>query len=121
LRRQALRLLAVLLTVVLLGWPTAAAAAEVLQVRSGTLLLVGDRNRSYPVELACVAVATDQQEAATAWLRQALPRRSRVNLLPMGNASGHLQARVVRLADDTDLGQGLIEAGLARPIDCPWA
>ena len=116
-RRQALRLLALLLTL-LLGWPTAAAAAEVLQVRSGTLLQVGDRNRSVTVELACVAVAADQQEAATAWLRQALPRRSRVNLLPMGNEAGHLQARVVRLADDTDLGQGLIAAGLAAPADC---
>jgi endonuclease YncB( thermonuclease family) len=105
----------------LLAWPATALAAEVLQVRGATLLQVGDGNRSSPVRLACVAVATDQQEAATAWLRQALPRRSRVNLLPMGNASGHLQARVVRLADDTDLGQGLIEAGLARPIDCPWA
>jgi endonuclease YncB( thermonuclease family) len=72
------------------------------------------------VELACVAVAADQEEAATAWLRQALPRRSRVNLLPVGHREGHLQARVVRLADDTDVGQGLIAAGLARPIDCPW-
>jgi endonuclease YncB( thermonuclease family) len=119
LRRQALKLLALLLTgLLLLGWPGAAAAAEVLQVRSGTLLLVGDRNRTYPVDLACVAVATDREEAATTWLRQALPRHSRVNLLPMGNEAGHLQARVVRLADDTDLGQGLIAAGLAAPADC---
>ncbi len=119
-RRQALRLLAVLLTALLLAWPAAAAAAaEVLQVRSGTLLLVGDRNRTYPVELACVAVAAGQEEEATAWLRQALPRRSRVNLLPTGNEAGHLQARVVRLADGTDLAQGLIGAGLAAPADCP--
>ena len=31
-------------------------AAEILQVRSGQLLQVGDRNRTYTVELACVSI-----------------------------------------------------------------
>ena len=36
--------------------PFQAFAAEVLQVRSATLLQVGDRNRNYSVQLACVQV-----------------------------------------------------------------
>ena len=101
----------------------AASAAEVLQVRSGTLLQVGDHNRSYSVQLACLAIAPDQDAAAAAWLRRELPRRTRVNLRPLGNHDGTLQARVQRLGSgegaNVDLGDGLIAAGLAAPLaDC---
>ena len=118
LRSRALALLlglALLVPAALLA-PTAAAAAEVLQVRTATLLQVGDSNRSYSVELACVAVDPEQQQPAIDWLRQQLPRRSRVNLRPMGNHDGILLARVQKLGDATDLGNGLIEAGLATAI-----
>ena len=102
----------------------AAQAAEVLQVRSGTLLQVGDHNRTYSVELACLAVAPDQQPAAAAWLRQQLPRRTRVNLRPLGSRDGLLLARVQRLesgeAAPLDLGAGLVDAGLAAALPhCP--
>lgn len=90
-----------------------AAAAEVLQVRNATLLQVGDSNRSYSVELACLAVEPDQQQPAIDWLRQQLPRRSRVNLRPMGNHDGILLARVQKLGTETDISSGLISAGLA--------
>ena len=103
--------------------PGIAAAAEVLQVRTATLLQVGDSNRSYSVELACVAVDPHQQQPAIDWLRQQLPRRSRVNLRPMGNHDGILLARVQKLGDANDLGTGLIAAGLASSLDdtngCP--
>jgi hypothetical protein len=98
-----------------LGAPAMAAAAEVLQVRDATLLQVGDSNRSYSVELACVAVEPGERDAAIAWLREQLPRRSRVNLRPIGNHDGILLARVQKLGDANDLGSGLITAGLASP------
>jgi hypothetical protein len=63
--------------------PAPAEAAEVLQVRGATLLQVGDQNRSYPVRLGCVQVDPADGAAATAWLREALPRRTRVNLRPL--------------------------------------
>ena len=116
--------LALMLAAALLLWGSASAeAAEVLQVRSGSLLQVGDHNRTYSVELACLAIAPDQNEAAAAWLRRELPRRTRVNLRPVGNQDGTLQARVQRLgsgdAAARDLGDGLIAAGLAAPLaDC---
>jgi hypothetical protein len=112
----------------LLASPLAVRAAEVLQVRSGTLLQIGDGNRNYTVRLACLEVTPDANTQAVAWLRQQLPRRSRVNLRPVGSEDGILVARVSRLegsfsnsASNTsggtppsaDLGQGLVDAGLA--------
>ena len=96
-------------------------AAEVLQVRGATLLQLGDQNRSYTVQLACVEVAEAQQAEAVAGLRQAVPRHTRVNLRPMGQNQGVLLARVQPLASvrgstnqAADLGNGLIAAGLAQ-------
>ncbi|MEX0588893.1 MAG: hypothetical protein WD136_06520 [Cyanobium sp.] len=98
----------------LLLWPGAASAAEVLQVRGATLLQLGDQNRSYTVQLACLAVAADRQDEALAWMRQAAPRHTRVNLRPMGQNQGTLLARVTKIGAATDLGSGLVDAGLAQ-------
>lgn len=104
----------------LFSMPAAAPAAEVLQVRGATLLQVGDGNRSNGVQLSCVAVKPEQQAEAVAWLRRELPRRTRVNLLPAGQSDGVLLARVVKLDGQLDLGQGLIDAGLASALpSCP--
>ena len=47
----------VLIILVLLGIAVSpASAAEVLQVRTPSLLQVGDRNRTYTVELPCLTV-----------------------------------------------------------------
>lgn len=109
--------LALLLALVLLVVPLAplpARAAELLQVRQATLLQIGDGNRSLAVRLACLQVAPEQAEAAEAWLRRELPRRSRVNLRPIGSEAGQLLAKITRLGDSQDLGSRLIAAGLAR-------
>ena len=116
-------LLSGLMACMLLLGAASVQAAEVLQVRSGTVLQVGDHNRTYSVQLACLAIAPDNEAAATAWLRRELPRRTRVNLRPLGNQNGTLQARVQRLGSgegtSPDLGDGLIAAGLAAPLaDC---
>ncbi|MEB3266463.1 MAG: hypothetical protein VKN13_07610 [Cyanobacteriota bacterium] len=100
--------------------PLPARAAEVLQVRGADLLQVGDHNRSYPVTLACLSLEPEQREPATAWLRQQLPRRTRVNLRPIGSTNGVLLARVsvVNPRSVGDLGEGLITAGLAQAAPC---
>jgi endonuclease YncB( thermonuclease family) len=109
------------LVALVLFWAGAAEAAEVLQVRSGTLLQIGDHNRTYSVELACIAIPSEGNAAATAWLRQQLPRRARVNLRPSGSNNGTLVARVERLdssdgSSRTDMAAGLVAAGLATPL-----
>ena len=95
----------VLIGVLLLLWAVPVQAAEVLQVRSSSLLQVGDHNRTYTVALACSAVDASQEAEATAWLRQELPRRRKVNLRPVGSSEGQLMARV------TPIGAGLLLAG----------
>ena len=120
-RGTGLKLLLAGLVALLLFWPGAAEAAEVLQVRSGRLLQIGDHNRTYTVELACIAIPSEGNAAATDWLRQQLPRRARVNLRPSGSNNGTLVARVERLdsgdgSSRTDMAAGLVAAGLATPL-----
>lgn len=110
-----------LVLALLLAWPGSALAAEVLQVRTATLLQIGDGNRNYAVELACIGVEPADQTAAMAWLRQELPRRTRVNLRPYGEKGGLLLARVSRLDGERDMGTGLIAAGLAHAQTSPPA
>ena len=104
----------------LLWSPAPAAAAEVLQVRSATVLQVGDGNRNYTVELACIRVDQAQEQSSIDWLRHELPRRSRVNLRPMGQDNGVLMAKVQKLGESKDLASGLVAAGLAES-SCPQA
>ena len=103
----------VLLASMLLLLVAPANAAEVLQVRTSSLLQVGDHNRTYTVQLACVDVTAETETEAVGWLRQQLPRRRRVNLRPVGSRDGQLLARVTPLGDSIDLSAGLVAAGLA--------
>ena len=104
---------AVLAALVLL--PKIASAAEVLQVREADLLLIGDHNRTYSVRLACVNPRPGQEAAAVSFLRKQLPRRQRVNLMPMGSRDGLLLAKVRPLGSGLDLSTQLLEAQLMDP------
>lgn len=89
-------------------------AAEVLQVRSSSLLQVGDHNRNYTVQLACLEVPAEHEQAAVDFLRQSLPRRQRVNLRPEGSIDGTLLARVTPLGSAQDMSAALADAGLGQ-------
>mgnify|MGYP001826318013 CR=1 FL=1 len=119
LSRTATLLAGALLAAVLLA-PGAAWAAEVLQVRSATLLQGGDSTRSYAVMLACVGVDPAQEGPATEWMRRTAPRGTRVNLRPVGQREGVLLARVSTTVErgrlESDLGAGLVAEGLASPL-----
>ena len=106
-----IRALLIGLSLLLLAAPVN--AAEVLQVRSSSLLQVGDRNRTYTVVLACAAVDPVLEDEAVKWLRDQLPRRRRVNLRPVGSLDGQLLARVTPLGEQTDLSTGLVASSLA--------
>lgn len=95
-----------------------AGAAEILSIRSGTQLQVGDQNRSYGVKLACLAVNEAQSQEAQGWLQRHGPRGTRVNLRPLAEQDGLLVARVSVLKSGLDLGQGMVAAGLASPLPC---
>ena len=93
--------------------PFEASAAEVLQVRSSSLLEIGDRNRTYTVKLSCVDIDPKNEIEARDWLKSQLPRRKRVNLRPEGMRDNVLFARVVPFGTEKELGLGLVDAGLA--------
>ena len=104
-----------ILLFVFVAFPMQSTAAEVLQVRSSTLLQVGDRNRNYSVRLPCIEVDAKDEAAAVDLLKKVVPRRKRVNLRPEGNEDGVLIARVTPLGADADLGVSLVSNGLAIP------
>ena len=108
-----IRLLPVALLLLLIS-VAPVSAAEVLQVRSSSLLQGGDRNRTYTVELACAAVDPQRESEAVGWLREQLPRRRRVNLRPVGTRDGQLLARVTPIGESGDLSAGLVAVGLAK-------
>ena len=110
-RQSVMRGVVLLASLLLLVAPVG--AAEVLQVRTSSLLQVGDHNRTYTVQLACLDVPAEAETEAVGWLRQQLPRRRRVNLRPVGSRDGQLLARVTPLGDSIDLSAGLVAAGLA--------
>jgi len=101
-------------------WAPSASAAEVLQVNGPNQLVIGDRNRSATVILGCIAVESGAEAQAQDWLRQHLPRQTRVNLRPLGERDGRLVAKVslLKAGSEGDLADGLVTAGLARSIPC---
>jgi len=103
-----------------IGVPSAL-AAEILAVPSPTRLRVGDQNRGYLVELACIAVEDADGQAALEWLRGQGTRGTRVNLRPRGEHDGVLVANVRILSSGLDLGEGLVARGLATALPCPDA
>ena len=86
--------------------------AEVLQILSPSILQIGDGNRSYTVQLACVNVKDDLKTEAISWLRHKIPRHSKVNLRPTGSNNGFLIAKVILLGDDDDLSSKMISENL---------
>ncbi|MFN9621884.1 MAG: nuclease [Cyanobacteriota bacterium] len=95
-----------------------AEAAEILGVPSPTRVRVGDQNRGYLVDLACITVAEADRQPALEWLRRHGTRGTRVNLRPVGEHDGVLVARVQVLASGLDLGEGLVAEGLAATSPC---
>ena len=89
-------------------------AAEVLQVSGETLLQVGDQNRNYTVQIACVDIDQEMKLRARDWLREKLPRRKRVNLLPLSTEDGVLVARVIPFGDKEQLGIQMAQKGFGK-------
>ena len=95
-----------------------AMAAEILSISSATLLRVGDQNRSYVVQLACVEVSEAQSQEAQSWLQQHGARGTKVNLRPVSESEGRLVAKVSVLKTGLDLGDAMVNRGLASPVPC---
>ena len=88
-------------------------AAEVLQVSSSSILLIGDNNRTYTVKIACTEIIPDLEERSVQWLKKELPRHTKVNLRPKGSVDGLLVAKVIPLNSGIDIAEKYINEGLA--------
>ena len=89
-------------------------AAEVLQVSSSSVLLIGDHNRTYTVKLACTEISPDLEVKSLRWLKKQLPRHTKVNLKPKGSVDGVLVAKVIPFGSNVDITEKYINEGLAR-------
>ena len=89
-------------------------AAEIMQVTSSSVLLIGDHNRTYTVKLACTEISPDLEEKAVTWLKKQLPRHTKVNLKPKGSLDGVLVAKVITLNSNMDITEKYINEGLAK-------
>ena len=88
-------------------------AAEILQVSSSSILLIGDNNRTYTVKIACTEISPDLEEKSVTWLKKQLPRHTKVNLKPKGSLDGVLVARVIPFYSNIDITAKYINEGLA--------
>ena len=88
-------------------------SAEILQVTSSSVLLVGDNNRTYTVKLACMEIDPDLEEKSINWLKKQLPRHTKVNLRPKGSVDGVLVAKVIPFDSNIDIAEKYINEGLA--------
>ena len=88
-------------------------AAEILQVSSSTVLLIGDNNRTYTVKIACTEINPGLEERSIDWLKKQLPRHTKVNLKPKGYLNGVLVANVIPFNTNVDITEKYINEGLA--------
>ena len=88
-------------------------AAEILQVTSSSVLLIGDHNRTYTVKLACAEISPDLEEKSVNWLKKQLPRHTKVNLKPKGSVDGVLIAKVIPFDSNIDITEKYINEELA--------
>ena len=89
-------------------------AAEILQVSSSSVLLIGDNNRTYTVKIACTEINPDLEWESVAWLKKQLPRHTKVNLKPKGSLDGVLVAKVIPFNSNIDITEKYINEGLAK-------
>ena len=100
-----------LLCILFFGPSYKAFGAEVLQVRSSSVLLIGDHNRTYTVKIACAEVTTDSEDNAINWLQNELPRHTKVNLRPKGSVDGVLIAKVIPIETGIDIAESFLNKG----------
>ncbi len=89
-------------------------SAEIIQVTSSSVLLIGDNNRTYTVKLACAEISPELEQKSVDWLKKELPRHTKVNLKPKASIDGVLVAKVIPFKSNIDITEKYINEGLAE-------
>ena len=98
--------------------PLVAKAAEILQIKSSNIILVGDQNRNLTIGLFCVDVNENDELEATNLLKSEFPRGSKVKIKPFGFKENVLLAKVFNIKGTKEMTDLLVAKNLTNEI-CP--
>ena len=93
-------------------------SAEILQIKSSNIILVGDQNRNLTIGLFCVDVNENDELAATNLLKSEFPRGSKVKIKPFGFKENVLLAKVFKIKGTKEMTELLVANNLTSEI-CP--
>ena len=93
-------------------------SAEILQIKSSHIILVGDQNRNLTIGLFCVDVDQNDELEATNLLKREFPRGSKVKIKPLGFKENILLAKVFNIKGTKEMTELLVAKDLTGEI-CP--
>ena len=98
--------------------PVLVKSAEILQIKSSNIILVGDQNRNLTIELFCVDVNENDEFKAINLLKNEFPRGSKVKIKPFGFKENLLLAKVFNIKGTKEMTELLVTKDLTLEI-CP--
>ena len=98
--------------------PVVVNSAEILQIKSSNIILVGDQNRNLTVGLFCVDVNEKDELEAINLLKSQFPRGSKVKIKPFGFKENLLLAKVFNIKGTKEMTELLVSNDLTRQ-NCP--
>ena len=98
--------------------PVIVNSAEILQIKSSNIILVGDQNRNLTIGLFCVDVNENNELEATNLLKSQFPRGSKVKIKPFGFKENLLLAKVFNIKGTKEMTELLVAKDLTSEI-CP--
>jgi len=93
-------------------------SAEILQIKSSSIILVGDQNRNLTIGLFCVDVNENDELEAINLLKREFPRGSKVKIKPFGFKENILLAKVFNIKGTKEMTELLVANNLTSEI-CP--
>ncbi len=98
--------------------PLIVKSAEILQIKSSNIIMVGDQNRNLTIGLYCVDVDENHELEATNLLKSEFPRGSKVKIKPFGFKENLLLAKVFDIKGTKEMSEILVANDLTSEI-CP--
>ena len=94
--------------------PVIVNSAEILQIKSSNIILVGDQNRNLTIGLFCVDVNENDELEATNILKSEFPRGSKVKIKPFGFKENVLLAKVFNIKGTKEMTELLVAKDLTK-------
>ena len=91
-------------------------SAEILQIKSSNIILVGDQNRNLTIRLFCVDVNENDELEAINLLKSEFQRGSKVKIKPFGSKENVLLAKVFNIKSNNEMTELLVAKDLTSEI-----